>query len=77
MRFGTILARQSLREEGLDMVPHHSHAAEGNGALKMAGLPHASVVDASLESSGSLRGILTGVVAGGVIWLGVLALLVL
>jgi len=59
------------------MVSHDSRTSEGHGALKMAGFPHVSVVDASLDNSGSLRGILTGVVAGGVIWLGVLAFLVL
>jgi hypothetical protein len=59
------------------MVSHDSRAPESHAALNMASLAHVSVVDASLDSSGSLRGILTGVVAGGVIWLGVLAFLIL
>ncbi len=59
------------------MVSHDTDAIETRDDPGMVSLPHVDVVEAGGESTGSLRGILTGVAAGGLIWLGVLAYLVL
>jgi len=53
-----------------------SRAADTGEPLEMA-IVHADARDTAREGGGSLRGIVTGVVAGGLIWLAVLALIVL
>ena len=58
------------------IVSSETQAHETHDALKLVSLPPVDAEDPTTESSGSLQGILTGVVAGGVIWLGVLAFFV-
>lgn len=58
------------------MVSHDRHTSETHDDLKMVSLPHVDVVDASIVGTGALQGILTGVVAGGIIWLAIVAVFV-
>ncbi len=55
-------------------APSGAHAESAHVAMTRLGLPPVDMSDSGTESSGSLQGILTGVIAGGIIWVAVIAL---
>ncbi len=57
-------------------APSGAHAEGTHFAAKRLSLPPVDMSDSGTESSGSLQGILTGVIAGGVIWVALIALFV-
>lgn len=58
------------------MVTHDGALIEARGALKLVSFPPVDPADASTQGSAPFQGILTGVVTGGIIWFGILALFV-
>ena len=54
-----------------------AQSREKHETLEMANIPAVDMAEGDIPAHGSLRGILTGVIAGTIIWGGTIALFVL